>query len=184
MQNAKFKMKRRYGPAVECCDDNGFSLPTRRIAISKHHNEKLQVWSYMDADLATGVVMKDEAIVTEAGEDIAERLIDLAVRCGKLVDELPDTRMGRHTAGQIVRCGTSPAPNYEEARGAESKRDFIHKLRICLKELRETRCWIRIVSHAKLIGAPRLNELLDECTQLMNIIGKSIVTSNTIRRKQ
>ncbi len=75
-----------------------------------------------------------------AGEDISERLLDFAARIGQVVDALPDTRLGRHIAGQLVRSGTSPAPNYEEARAAESRKDFVHKLSIGLKELRESRC--------------------------------------------
>ena len=59
-------------------------------------------------------------------DELSERLIDFAARVGKVVDVLPETRMGRHIAGQLVRCGTSPAPNYEEARAAESCADFIH----------------------------------------------------------
>ncbi len=72
------------------------------------------------------------------GDDLAERLLEFAARTGKVVDALPETRMGRHVAGQLVRCGTSPAPNYAEACGAESRKDFVHKLSICLKEFRKT----------------------------------------------
>ncbi len=75
-----------------------------------------------------------------SGDDLEERLLEFAARIGKVVDALPNTRMGRHIAGQLVRSGTSPAPNYSEACGAESKKDFVHKLGICLKELRESRC--------------------------------------------
>jgi four helix bundle protein len=79
-------------------------------------------------------------------DELSQRLIDFAARIGKVVDALPDTRMGRQVAGQLVRCcGTSPAPNYEEACAAESRNDFSHKLSICLKELRESRCWIRLI---------------------------------------
>jgi len=70
-------------------------------------------------------------------DELVERLIDFAARVGKVVDALPDTRMGRHIGGQLVRSGTSPAPNYEEACAAESRADFVHKLSISLKELRE-----------------------------------------------
>ena len=66
-------------------------------------------------------------------DDLSERLLDFAVRIGKVVDALPETRLGQHIAGQLVRSGTSPAPNYEEACAAESRRDFIHKVRIALK---------------------------------------------------
>ena len=60
-------------------------------------------------------------------EELEERLLDFAMRIGKLVDALPETRLGRHVAGQLIRCGTSPAPNYAEACAAESVRDFVHK---------------------------------------------------------
>lgn len=75
--------------------------------------------------------MQNEARGLERkGADIEERLLEFAVRVGKAIDTLPDTRLGRHIAGQLVRSGTSPAPNYAEACAAESKKDFIHKLAI------------------------------------------------------
>ena len=80
------------------------------------------------------------------GDDIEERLIDFAVMMIALCEKMPETRAGRHVAGQLVRSGTSPAPQYGEARGAESRRDFVHKLRICLKELNESRIWLEIAS--------------------------------------
>jgi four helix bundle protein len=110
-------------------------------------------------------------------EQLSERLIDFAARVGKVVDALPESRLGRHVAGQLIRSGTSPAPNYEEACAAESRADFIHKLRICLKELRESRTWIRFILKAELIPEPRMKDILDECSQLCNIIGKSIATA-------
>src|SRR6266705_3022861 len=108
------------------------------------------------------------------GEELEERLLEFAARVGKVVDALPDTRLGRHIAGQLVRSGTSPAPNYGEACAAESRPDFIHKLGIVLKELRETRIWLRLAVKAKLLIPTKLEPLTDEATQLMNIIGKSI----------
>jgi four helix bundle protein len=110
-------------------------------------------------------------------DELSERLINFAARVGKVVDALPDTRMGRHIAGQFVRCGTSPAPNYEEACAAESRADFIHKLGICLKELRESRSWILLIIRTELLPEHRMGELLDECDQLCNIIAQSIVTA-------
>jgi four helix bundle protein len=115
------------------------------------------------------------------GEDLSERLLEFAARIGKMVDALPNTRLARHIAGQLVRCGTSPAPNYEEARGAESRSDFVHKLSICLKELRESRCWIRLILKADLLSESRMNSLLDEANQLCNITAKSIVTAKANR---
>ncbi|MGB8166013.1 MAG: four helix bundle protein [Chthoniobacteraceae bacterium] len=115
---------------------------------------------------------------------LEERLLDFAARIGKAVDALPDSRLGRHVAGQLVRCGTSPAPNYGEACAAESRADFILKLGIVLKELRETRIWLRLSVKSNLLALKKLDLLIDEANQLMNIIGKSIVTAkaNTPRR--
>ena len=110
-------------------------------------------------------------------DELSERLLDFAARIGKVVDALPDTRLGRHIAGQLVRCGTSPAPNYDEACAAESRADFVHKLLVCLKELRESRCWIRLIIKAELLPEHRMAELLDECCQLCNILGQSVVTA-------
>lgn len=73
------------------------------------------------------------------GDDIEERLIDFAVRIINVCESLPDIPSARHIRGQLLRSGTSPAPNYAEARGAESRRDFVHKLRLVLKELNESR---------------------------------------------
>ena len=117
-------------------------------------------------------------------EELAERLINFASRIGKVVDALPDTRMGRHVAGQLVRCGTSPAPNYEEACAAESRADFAHKLSICLKELRESRCWLRLILRTEMLPEQKMGELLDECNQLCNIIARSIVTAKRNKGKR
>src|SRR5438067_559845 len=96
-------------------------------------------------------------------DEMVERLINFAARVGKVVDALPDTRMGRHIGSQLVRSGTSPAPNYEEACAAESRADFVHKLSICLKELRESRSWIRLIIKTEMLTEHRMAELLDEC---------------------
>ncbi|HEX3148928.1 MAG TPA: four helix bundle protein [Gemmataceae bacterium] len=111
------------------------------------------------------------------GDDLSERVPDFAAQIGNVVDALPDTRMGRHVAGQLVRCGTSPAPNYAEACGAESRKDFIHKMSICLKELRETHCWLRLIVKSTLLPESQLADINDESNQLTNIFAKSIVTT-------
>lgn len=116
--------------------------------------------------------------------ELIERLINFAARVGKVVDALPDTRMGRHIGGQLVRSGTSPAPNYEEACAAESRADFVHKLSIGLKELRESRCWIRLIIKTEMLLEHRMGELFDECNQLCNIIAQSIVTAKKRREKR
>ncbi len=76
------------------------------------------------------------------GFDLEERLIDFAVRIIRTTESLPKTKVGNHIAGQLIRCGTSPAPNYGEVQSAESRSDFIHKMKVCLKELCETRVWL------------------------------------------
>lgn len=111
------------------------------------------------------------------GDDLAKRLVDFAARIGHVVDALPDTRLGRHIAGQLVRCGTAGAPNYAEARGAESRRDFIHKLGICQKELRESQSWLELIISAGLLPETRLHSLLDESDQLIAIMVRSIASA-------
>jgi four helix bundle protein len=111
------------------------------------------------------------------GDDIEDRLIDFAVRVIKLCMSLPTTQVGRHVAGQLLRSGTSPAPNYAEARGAESPGDFIHKLKVVQKELNESRVWLRIIIKSGLQPASLLADLLSECDQLCRIINASIKTS-------
>jgi len=115
-------------------------------------------------------------------DELSDRLLTFAARVGKATDALPNTRLGRHIAGQLVRCGTSPAPNYEEACAAESRSDFVHKLKIVLKELRESRCWIRLIVKSDLLSERRIGNLLDECNQLCNIIGQSVVTAKNLKK--
>jgi four helix bundle protein len=105
------------------------------------------------------------------GDDIAARLVALAVSVVKIVDALPDTLVGRHIAAQLLRSGTSPGANYEEARGAESRRDFLHKVGIALKELHETRYWLRVVAGAHLAPGRALQEVLPEVDALGRILG-------------
>jgi four helix bundle protein len=81
-------------------------------------------------------------------DELEDRLVDFAVRIVRLSAALPRTAAGRHVAGQILRSGTSAAPNYAEARGAESTADFIHKVRIVFKELNETLIWLRVIQRA------------------------------------
>ena len=116
------------------------------------------------------------------GDDLAQRLIEFAARIGKVVDALPETRLGRHIAGQVVRCGTAGAPNYAEARGSESTKDFIHKLGICLKELRESQCWLELIVRAELLPETRLSPLINESDELIAIIMKSISTAKSRRQ--
>ncbi len=111
------------------------------------------------------------------GDDIQERLIDFAVAIIAFCAELPKTQTGNHVAGQIMRSGTSPAPNYGEARGAESRRDFVHKLKIVLKELNETGVWLRIIRRSKMLPSARVAPIEQECDELCKIISTSIKTT-------
>ena len=110
--------------------------------------------------------------------DLQERLIDYAVRIIKVSEQLPDTKAGKHVSSQILRSGTSSAPNYGEAQSAESRADFIYKLKIALKELREIEVWLKIIIKAKLIQpSTKLSPLLQETDEMISILFKSIDTA-------
>ncbi len=113
------------------------------------------------------------------GDDIEERLIDFAVEIILLCGELPNAPAGRHMSGQILRSGTSPAPNYGEARCAESRKDFIHKLKVVLKELNETGIWLKIIRRSGMLPTERVAPLEAECEELCKIIGSSIKTTRS-----
>ena len=109
--------------------------------------------------------------------DLEERLIDFAARCIKVAGSLPNSPAGRHLADQLTRSGTSPALNYGEAQAAESRKDFIHKMKVCLKELRETSICLRIIVKAVMLEAEKLQSLLDETGELVSIFVTSIKTA-------
>ena len=117
--------------------------------------------------------------------NLEKRLIDFAVRIINVVEALPNTRAGNHIAGQLVRCGTSPAPNYGEAQSAESRNDFIHKIEIVLKELRETKVWLKIIQLKRLLKSTREIELLiAECDELISIFVTSVRTAEKNKRRK
>ena len=116
------------------------------------------------------------------GDDIEKRLVDFAVRIISLCGHLPKTQAGRHIGGQLLRSGTAPAAHYAEARGAESTKDFIHKLKICLKELNESRVWLKIVTRSEMLPESRLRDITDENDQLCRIINASIKTTRAHRK--
>ena len=116
--------------------------------------------------------------------DLEDRLIEFGVRVIRLAQALPKTRVGNHIAGQIIRSGTSPAPNYGEAQSAESRPDFIHKMQVCLKELRETRVWLLMTAKANLVkSASQLDPLIDENNQLISIFVTSVKTARQKRQE-
>ena len=115
--------------------------------------------------------------------DLEERLLEFSVRIIKLIEQLPNTRTSNHVAGQLLRSGTSPYPNHGEAQAAESPKDFVHKLRISLKELRETQRWLTLVQRVPLVEQPeRLNEILSETEELIKIFVTSIKTAEKKRK--
>lgn len=107
------------------------------------------------------------------GDDIEARMVVFAVRVMDLCEQLPRTAAGTHISGQLLRSGTSGAPNYAEARAAESPVDFIHKLGIVLKELNEARVWLQMVNQRKLLDDCVVQECLAECVVLSKIIAVS-----------
>jgi four helix bundle protein len=109
--------------------------------------------------------------------DLEDRLINFAVRVLNVTESLPNTKAGNHIAGQLVRSGMSPAPNYGEAQSAESRRDFVHKMKICLKELRETQIWLRIIERKPMCEANRLAGIIKECDELIAIFVSSVKTA-------
>jgi four helix bundle protein len=110
--------------------------------------------------------------------ELEERLINFAVRIIKLSSCLPRTPAGKHIAGQILRCGTSPAPNYGEARGAESRADFIHKIKVVLKELNETSIWLKLIERSQLLKAESLVSLMQENNELCKIFASASRTTS------
>ena len=116
--------------------------------------------------------------------DLEQRLIDFAVRIIRIAESLPKTKAGNHVAGQLIRCGTSPAPNCGEAQSAESRSDFIHKMKVCLKELRETKVWLIMIVRANLLKSKsNLEPDINENDELISIFMASKKTAKQNKRK-
>ena len=114
------------------------------------------------------------------GDDIADRLLALAAFVLRLLPRLETKREARNLARQLERCATSGGANYEEARGAESTADFIHKLRVALKEVRETRYWLKLALKANLVhDPPSVEQTIRETDALIAIL---IASCRTARR--
>jgi len=108
---------------------------------------------------------------------LEERFIDFAVEIVHLAGRMPARFQARHIAKQVLRSGTSPAPNYAEARSAESRADFIHKIRIVQKELNETAVWLRIIQKTALVSDTHLARILSENRELSRIITATVRTA-------
>lgn len=125
-------------------------------------------------------------MTTKQKFDLEDRLIAFAVLIIKITETLNNTKAGNHIAGQLVRSGTSPALQYGEAQSAESRNDFIHKLKILLKELRESLVSLKIIKEVLLTEKIDLvDKALLECNELIAIFVKSIETAkkNNDKRK-
>jgi len=109
--------------------------------------------------------------------DLEDRLIDYVILISKIVEQLPNSKLGVQISNQLIKSGTSPALSYGEAQSAESRNDFIHKVKIILKELRESYICLKIIRRKPLIDKGDLiGNAEDETNQLISIFVKSIQT--------
>jgi len=115
--------------------------------------------------------------------DLEDRLIDFAVEIINISQALPNSNVGRHIKNQLSRCGTSPAANYAEAKSAESRSDFIHKIKIALKELRESRVWLLIIKRIKIYNQlDFLIATIEENEELILILYRSAETAKANKK--
>jgi four helix bundle protein len=114
---------------------------------------------------------------TKAKRDLDDRLLAYAAAIVRTVELLPRDLAGNHVGRQLLRCGTSAGANYQEAQAAESRNDFLHKLQVALKELRESTYWLRLLHKTKALPSQTLAPTLDEATQLTRILSKSVATA-------
>lgn len=117
------------------------------------------------------------------GDDIQARLMEFARKAMDICDQLPKTTAGNHIACQLLRSATSAASNYAEARGAESKSDFIHKLGLVFKELNESEVWLALILSRRMIAGNFIVGVLEQCTILCRIVAASRRTARN-RRQQ
>ena len=117
--------------------------------------------------------------------DLEDRLVSFSARIVELARMLPNTKAANYIRDQLTRCGSSPAMNYGEAQGAESRDDFIHKMKVVLKELKETRVCLKLIIHQQLIKNEKLViDLRNECEELVAITAKSIITATNNNKKE
>ena len=109
--------------------------------------------------------------------EVSERLLDYGVRAIRVVESLPRTLIGRRIGDQLLRSSIAVGANYEEAQGAESREDFVHKLQIALKEVRESNYWLRLLAKAEIVPSNRLSGILDESKQLRAMLSKAVATT-------
>jgi four helix bundle protein len=146
----------------------------RKTPNAECRTPNIEIGRWRVAEVSDG----EYAPTSKAVYDLEDRLLDFAAKIVELTESLPKTRAGNHIAGQLLRCGTSSLSNHGEVEAAESRRDFLHKLRICLKELRETKRWLRLVGRLKKFGAPaNFSSCLNEVEELIRIFVASVRTT-------
>lgn len=114
-------------------------------------------------------------------ENLENRLIDFAALVVRIAESVPNTKAAKHLAGQLLRSGTSPALNYGEARAGESTRDFLHKMRIVLKELRETLICLRVIQRCQLFGSE--DEMLEALKENNELISIFVASCRTVEKR-
>jgi four helix bundle protein len=146
----------------------------KRTSNAQRPTPNIQFGKWRVAEVSNG----EYSATRKPAYDLEERLLEFAANIVELTESLPNTRAGNHIAGQLLRCGTSSLSNHGEVEAAESRRGFLHKLRICLKELRETKRWLRLVGRTKRIGTPaNFNTCCKEVEELIRIFVASVRTA-------
>lgn len=115
---------------------------------------------------------------------LERRLIAFAAAIIDLSTKLPRTPQGKHISQQVLRSGTAPAANYGEARGAESRSDFVHKLGVVLKELNETTVWLEIISQSSLVSPEKVAAIIAENRELCRILVASVRTARGLKNEK
>jgi four helix bundle protein len=125
--------------------------------------------------------MRNEELTSEEtkmkGDELSDRFLEFAARIIRLVLALPKNPVARHIGGQLLRSGTAIGANYEEARGAESRADFIHKLGVAWKESREIWYWLRLIQKTTVVKPSLIDKSLQESNEIAAILGKSLATA-------
>ena len=109
--------------------------------------------------------------------NLEDRLLEFSARIIRLVDALPNTRTANHVGGQILRSGTSPYGNHGEVEAADSRKDFVHKLRVSLKELKETKRWRCLIKKSEMVPEKNMLPILEETEELIRIVLASVRTA-------
>jgi four helix bundle protein len=114
-------------------------------------------------------------------EDLSNRLLNFTAEAIRIMEPMARTAAGFHIAKQLMRSASSAGANYEESCGAESRNDFIHKMQIVLKELRESVYWLKLIQKVQLLPDQQTDGMRVEANELCRIIAKSVITAKSRR---